>query len=143
MASGLRGTRIFAAALPWASAKPRDDRLGGGSTLPGVFNGLPGSFGRLAAAEVPGYWPGGTGRLVHLHEDHAAVVQAELDQLSHSSLASSSRLTGHVSMASACLASSPRRGVSAVGRLATLARDHGSEKAVQGRMGPTAPNLHS
>jgi hypothetical protein len=84
MASGLRGTRIFAAALPRASAKPRDDRLGGGSTLHGVLNGLPGSFGRLAAADVPGNWPGGTGRLVHLHEDRAAVVQAELDQLSRS-----------------------------------------------------------
>jgi hypothetical protein len=57
--------------------------------------------------------------------------------------ASSSRLTVHVSMASARLASSPRRGVSAAGRLATLARDHRSEKAVQGRMGPTAPNLDS
>jgi hypothetical protein len=42
--------------------------------LHGVFKGLAGSFGHLAAAEVPGNWPADTGRLVHLHEDHAAVV---------------------------------------------------------------------
>jgi len=35
-----------------ASAKPRDDRLGGGSTLYGVFKGLPGSFGHLATADT-------------------------------------------------------------------------------------------
>ena len=57
-----------------------------------------------------------------------------------SSSASSSRLTVHVSTASARLASSPRRAVSAAGRLATLTRDHRSEKAVKGRMRPTAPN---
>jgi hypothetical protein len=51
------------------------------------------------------------------------------------SSASSSRLTVHVSMASARLASSPRRGVSAAGRLATLARDHRSEKGSSGSNG--------
>jgi hypothetical protein len=42
--------------------------------LYGVFKGLPGSFGHLAVAEVPGNWPCDTGRLVHLQEYRAAVV---------------------------------------------------------------------
>jgi hypothetical protein len=42
--------------------------------LHGVFKGLPGSLGHLAVAEVPGNWPGDTGRLVHLQEDRSAVV---------------------------------------------------------------------
>ena len=46
------------------------------STLSGSPNerSLPGSFGHLAAAEIPGNLPGDTGRLVHLQEDRSAVV---------------------------------------------------------------------
>jgi hypothetical protein len=56
-------------------AEPCDDRLGGGfDALHGVFKGLPSSFSHLVTVEVPGDWPAETGRLVHLHDDRAAVV---------------------------------------------------------------------
>jgi hypothetical protein len=45
---------------------------------------MAGSFGHLITAEASGDRPAGAGRLVHLHENRAAVVQVELDQSSHS-----------------------------------------------------------
>ena len=127
-----------------SSAKPRDDRLSGGSTLHGVFKRFAWLVRSPGRRRGPGYlarwhWPsrappGGSCR--------RRLGRTRPNCLNPSS-ASSSRLTVHVSMASARLASSPRRSESAAGRLVTLARDHRSEKAVQGRMGPTAPNFNS